>query len=275
MKIVVLGAKGMLGHTVFHFLEQQNCHVIPFNERWSSDNAIQTMDKLKKLQPSACVNAMGVMPGKGGSISEALWVNGTLPGWISRHLPEDCLLIHASSDAVFADHSTGCRWNKIQNPDNDYGRSKRQGELGLLRKNDWMIRSSLLGLEAHTKRSLLSWFLAQKGRVSGYTNHMWNGITTLEWARVCWSILDSKMDPLQRVIQPGTLPPLSKYTLLKMVARIFEHPVDLQPVRASHSVQRSLVPNIPCDCIESQLIALRDWWWKLKSGCSEGQRKNQ
>ena len=260
MKVVVLGANGMLGHTVLHFLKQQGFIAIPFNERWTPDNASEVMRMLHSLEPDACINAIGVVPGRAIDLAESLWINGNLPGWISKHLPTACSLVHSSTDAVFAAHSTGCRVDDSQSPDTDYGRSKRQGELGLLRENDFTIRTSIIGLEAQNKRSLLSWFLAQSGQVTGFTNQMWNGITTLEWARICFEILDKKINPRQGVIQPGILPPLSKYSLLKMISRIFQHDILLTPAAAKNGVQRSLIPNHHCKPLEAQLLELRDWW---------------
>jgi dTDP-4-dehydrorhamnose reductase len=260
MKVAVLGANGMLGDTVLHYLNQQDCIAIPFNKRWTPENAHEVMRLLQTTEPDACINAIGVVPGKGVSLAEALWINGTLPGWISKHLPKSCTFIHASSDAVFAANSVGCRVDDPHSPDTDYGRSKRQGELGLSRENDMIIRTSIIGLETHRRRSLLSWFLAQSGEVVGYTNQMWNGITTLEWAKVCHTALERQINPAQRVIQPGILPPMSKYSLLKMIIKTFQHDVVMTPALAEKGVQRSLIPTRHCKAIEAQLIELRDWW---------------
>ena len=260
MKVAVMGANGMLGYTVLRFLKQQDINAVSFNERWTPDNATHVLELLNKLQLDACVNAIGVIPGKGSDLETAIWINGTLPGWISKHLPEQCVMIHASSDAVFDAHASGCKWDDSQSPDTDYGRTKRQGELGLHRENDWIIRCSILGFETHSKRSLLSWFLSQTGSVTGFTNQIWNGITSLEWARFCFRILDGQLNHPKRIVQPGTFPPVSKYTLLKMAARIFQHSIEVRPSSSSLGIQRSLIPNVPSESLERQLIELRDWW---------------
>lgn len=265
MKVVVLGANGMLGYTVLRFLKQQQMNAISFNERWTPDHAPHALEMLKKLEPDACINAIGVIPGRGVDLSTALWVNGTLPGWISKRIPSNCAMIHASSDAVFEAQATGRRWDDSQSPDTDFGRTKRQGELGLNRSNDWIIRCSIIGLESHTKRSLLSWFLSQTDSASGFTNQMWNGVTTLEWARISFGILDGQFNASQRIVQPATLPPVSKYTLLKIIARIFQHSIELSPIASTTAIQRSLIPNIPLsNSLDSQLIELREWWEDLK-----------
>jgi len=266
MKIVVLGANGMLGHTVLHYLKQEGCVAIPFTQRWSPGNASEVMRMLLSTEPDVCINAIGVLPGGGAGLAETLWTNGILPGWVSRHLPEACTFIHASSDAVFAAHSTGCRAHDIQTPDTDYGRSKRQGELGLRRYNDVIIRTSIIGMEPDGRQSLLSWFLSQSGKVTGFTNQMWNGVTTLEWARFCFELLKGEISPIHGVIQPGTLPPLSKYSLLKLIGNVFQHDVSLIPATAVENVQRSLIPSHHSSPIETQLCALRDWWREKTGG---------
>lgn len=260
MKVAVLGARGMLGHTLLHYLRQQDCLAVPFNERWTPQNASQTLRLLEAIDADACVNAIGVVPGKGVNLEETFWINGIFPGWLAKRLPKKCTLIHASSDGVFEANAKGCGVDHPQSPDTDYGRSKRQGELGLVRGNDIIIRASIIGLEAHYRRSLLSWFLSQSGHVVGFTNHIWNGITTLEWSKVCYDILNGTIDQRHNIIQPGFLPPISKYSLLKMAARIFKRDISLTPQLADNGVQRSLIPNLYCKSIENQLCELRDWW---------------
>ena len=57
------------------------------------------------------------------------------------------------------------------------------------------------------------WYLSRKEQsITGYANHFWNGITTLEWAKVCLDIIKEREK--NKFIQLGTKP-ISKATLLE------------------------------------------------------------
>ncbi|MDG1889956.1 MAG: sugar nucleotide-binding protein [Verrucomicrobiota bacterium] len=259
MRVVVLGSQGMLGSVVFKYLRKAHMDVVALDARWCPENASILMERLLALVPDACINAVGILPGRGACSDNMSWVNGTLPGWIASRLPVSCVFVHPSSDAVFDSTCGGCHWDTLQQPDSLYGQSKQQGELGLRRMNDRIIRSSIVGIEKGPPRSLLSWFLACEQTVSGYINHQWNGITTLEWSQLCHRILSGGMPDANRVLQPGVLPPLSKYSLLKMTARIFGHSISIKPVKSATTISRTLVPNPLSRGLEAQLCELREW----------------
>ena len=255
-RIVVLGSRGMLGHMVCRFLSKRDLDVIAFDERWTPDNHAKLSEQLDQMKPDACINAIGVREEPSTSHEMLMWTNGDLPELISKGLPEDCLFIHASSDAVFASTNESCRWNAPHNPDTAYGRSKHLGELGLTRPHDWIIRTSIIGPEPSSQKSLMSWFLRQRQAVKGYTNQLWNGITTLEWARQSLNIIAENITCNEYILQPGIHPPVSKYDLLKLIGQTLNHAVAVHPATADFPVQRFLTPNVECPSLEEQLIQL-------------------
>jgi hypothetical protein len=63
-----------------------------------------------------------------------------------------------------------------------YGRSKSLGES----ESATIIRTSIIGEELSNKLSLVEWVKSQAGKsVNGYLNHFWNGITCLQFAKIC------------------------------------------------------------------------------------------
>jgi dTDP-4-dehydrorhamnose reductase len=125
--------------------------------------------------------------------------------------------------------------------------------------NHYIIRCSILGIELGTTYSLLSWFLAQKESVNGYVNHYWNGITTLQWAKVCNEIIHKNTNTNYHLFQPGILPPLTKHELLIMFGQIWEHNLDIKAIVAETPVVRTLVPNIDTPSLIEQLRELKVW----------------
>ena len=73
-------------------------------------------------------------------------------------------------------------------------------------------------------------------------------------------ILCDRLEAEAGVLQPGFLPPLSKYSLLKMAQKVLGFSYEVQPVRAPVAIERSLIPNHPVPSLEEQLRRLRDWY---------------
>ena len=91
-----------------------------------------------------------------------------------------------------------------------------------------VIRTSIIGPELGEGHGLMGWFLRQDGEVNGYVNHLWNGITTLEWAKVCFEIISRGDSPRRAIAQPGIEPAVSKYELLALISRVWEKEIRIK-----------------------------------------------
>lgn len=148
--------------------------------------------------------------------------------------------------------------NQAPDADDDYGISKSMGELAIaLRPRTVLIRTSIIGPDTRPDGlGLMAWFMRQArgAHINGYTNHWWNGITTLEWCKVVESLLEEAREyDRARIVQPGLPQPVSKYELLNCMNRIFGRGVEVRPYEDAHSVNRSLEPNLAAPSIEQQL----------------------
>ena len=56
------------------------------------------------------------------------------------------------------------------------------------------LRCSIIGKEIRNNKSLISWFLNNEENISlnGFTNHIWNGVTTDVFAKICIGIIKNK-----------------------------------------------------------------------------------
>ena len=127
------------------------------------------------------------------------------------------MLIHISTDCVFS----GNKGNYIETDYRDardiYGLSKALGEID--NENDLTIRTSIIGPELKTNgEGLFHWFLSQKGNVYGYTDAIWGGVTTLEFAKAIDCAIEQRITGL---INLTNKVPISKYELLKLSQKIF------------------------------------------------------
>src|SRR5438874_903765 len=100
----------------------------------------------------------------------------------------------------------------------------------------WVIRTSIIGPETGKGWGLMGWFFAQSGDVKGFTNHLWNGITTLEWTEIAWDLINDRLQCKEPLVQAGTWPPKSKCEVLQLIAKVWRHPVKIVPAEAKDRI---------------------------------------
>jgi dTDP-4-dehydrorhamnose reductase len=259
MKTLVLGHRGMLGHVVCRRLAERQHEIVTVTERFSAAGSNRQF-KAAILDASAdCwVNCIGLRPSASTALGELLAVNAALPRLLVQSRPARVRLIHASTDGVFVADQPNRLVSDSPDAEDGYGQSKALGEAAVLAGGGMVLRCSMIGPELGRPRSLLGWLLTQTGLVNGYANHMWNGITSLEWADQCHALLQSGYAGQCR--QPGFLPAISKHELLSILAEIWALPVRVSPLEAQTAVTRTLIPQPLTASIREQLQRLHDWY---------------
>jgi dTDP-4-dehydrorhamnose reductase len=259
MRVFVLGHQGMLGHVVARYLAQQGCQVMTSTLRY----AAQARDPLVEVaRDSGCdwiVNAVGRIKQKSDNPAELFLTNSLLPLHLGLRLRPDQRLVHASTDCVFSGRKGHYPVDGEQDAEDIYGLSKAIGEAAARPRRCVVIRTSIIGPELGGGHGLMGWFLSQSGEVNGYTNHMWNGITTLEWAKICWELMSDRLKIVDPVVQPGIEPPMCKYDMLRLIGQIWGLTVKVRPVEAKEAVNRTLVPTIERPSLEQQLREFKSW----------------
>ena len=260
MRVFVLGHQGMLGHVVARYLTQQGCQVLTSPQRY----AAQARDPLiETIRDSGCtwvVNAIGRIKQKSENPAELFLANSLFPLHLGLRLRPDQRLVHASTDCVFSGRQGHYSNDSERDAEDIYGLSKAIGE-GVARPGRCVvIRTSIIGPELNGGHGLMGWFLRQSGEVNGYTNHLWNGITTLEWARICWELMSGRLNTEDPVVQPGFEPPMSKCDMLQLIRKIWGLTVHVRSVEAKDAVDRTLVPTLTRPGLEQQLRALKTWY---------------
>ncbi|MGO8926061.1 MAG: sugar nucleotide-binding protein [Limisphaerales bacterium] len=260
MRVFVLGHQGMLGHVVARFLAQEHCEVVTSSLRYGGaarDPLVET------VRDSACnwvVNALGRIKQKTEDPNELYLVNSLFPLHLSTRMRSEQRLIHASSDCVFSGRRGQYSVADERDADDVYGLSKALGEAAAQPGRCWVIRTSIVGPELGTGWGLMGWFLRQSGEVSGYTNHLWNGITTLEWAEVAWELMNGQLSAEGPLIQAGTWPAMSKCEVLQLIGKAWGLAMKVRPAEAKDAVDRTLLPTLKRPELEHQLSKLRAWY---------------
>ena len=188
---LIIGAKGMLGYAVFRYFENKRYEVMPFTRK-EFDIAKDSIEKLDNAVRKCdfLVNCAGVIKPRiaAMSIEDVLKINSIFP----RNLAKLCnkygkYCFHITTDCVYSGKKGKYTELDYFDAEDIYGLSKNAGDI-----SDCMtLRTSIIGEEKDSARSLLSWVKSQESKtIKGFTNHYWNGITTLYFAELVEKILE-------------------------------------------------------------------------------------
>jgi dTDP-4-dehydrorhamnose reductase len=195
------------------------------------------------------INAIGITKpyihdNNAEEIKRAIHVNAIFPHLLNQATQKtNSKIIQIATDCVFSGQKSHYIETNIHDATDVYGKTKSLGEV--YADNFYNLRCSIIGRELNGKNFLLDWLLDQpKGaKVNGFTNHKWNGITTLHFAKICLGIVKNtaKMSHVQHIV-PGNA--LSKADLLKLIAEVYNRKdIKLREVKAPTAVDRTLSTN--------------------------------
>ena len=261
-KILILGHKGMLGNAVYKYfnINKKNYTLLTTENRWDdevfkNDNVLSEADYI--------INCVGIIPQKKPTPEAYQKVNVDLPIFLEKLGKK---VIHPSTDCEFnGSISKNEKYSKQskRNAEDIYGRSKRDISemIESTFTNTKIIRTSIIGHENGTSLSLLDWFLNAEGAVDGYTNHYWNGITTLEWAKLCEDLINNwnNYGPLT---QYGTKDSRTKHELLEDIKKVYGKEITIIPFEAPTSANKCLTSDKELKPIYEQMADLKAFYNK-------------
>lgn len=164
------------------------------------------------FRPDWVINAVGLVKrGRATDPLASLEANTVFPHRLARLCAErSARLLHFSTDCVYSGRTGMYAESDVPDSQDWHGRCKALGEP--VGQHVLVLRTSFIGLELGCKKSLVEWFLSQRGAVPGYTKAIWSGLTAMEVGRVAGNLVGLS-DPLQGLWHLA-VPPISKYTLL-------------------------------------------------------------
>ena len=239
LKVLVVGAGGMLGHKVVQTLDESGHTVwatvrsamgVRLTSLWSQSvvlvenvnvRDIHILDGLiDEFRPEAVVNCVGIIKQRSEAQDPTLSiaVNSLFPHLLAESASRvGARTLHFSTDCVFSGSSGNYGEEDFADASDLYGRSKYLGELR--REGTLTLRTSIVGREVQGHKSLLDWFLQQVGEVPGFPNAVFSGLTTTELARVVERCL-TEWPYLRGVYHVGGRP-IDKFQLLTEFRRAF------------------------------------------------------
>lgn len=259
MRVLILGASGMLGNAMFRVFSEQPGNVVFGTVRSESARRhfaeqlqqnilggvdVENQDSLARLfgavQPELVINCVGLVKQLAESADPVLTIpiNSLLP----HRLAALCLvagarLLHVSTDCVYSGVKGGYVESDFPDADDLYGRTKLLGEVDY--PHAVTVRTSIIGHELAGSRSLINWFLAQEGTVNGFTKAIFSGLPTVVLARVVRDVIAPRSE--LRGLYHVAAQPISKFDLLRLVADVYGKRIDIVP-NDSLVIDRSLDP---------------------------------
>lgn len=250
----------MLGHVVARFLSEQGMQVSCSERRYEGAPSDPLVEEVRGSGAEWIINATGKFSANEPDARELRLINSQFPVHLKCALRFEQRLIHASSDGVFAGTSGNYAVGAERDARDEYGFSKILGEVVAEQNRAIVIRTSIIGPGGTKGAGLMNWFLKQSGTVNGFSNHYWSGITTLEWARVCYELITGTLHSASGFVQPTCEKPVSKFEILELIAELWKHPVEVRPANAPSSVNRTLVPHPARAPFGQQLQELQAWY---------------
>ena len=171
-------------------------------------------------RPDVVINCIGLIKQLSGATDpvKAISMNSLFPHRLARLADlTKARLIHISTDCVF----DGSRGGYTENDDFEakdlYGMSKYLGEVSY--PHTITLRTSIIGHELKSKKSLVDWFLSQKATCKGYKKAIFSGLPTVVLAKIIGDVVipQKELSGIYHVAAE----PINKFDLLKLIALVY------------------------------------------------------
>jgi dTDP-4-dehydrorhamnose reductase len=259
MKVAILGSTGMLGSMMRRYLSEQPGYelICPSRASLNSEAPFLVYRLSDILQCSDyAINCIGVIKPKIDeqdcySVERAVQINALFPYRLAEAaVTTRCKILQIATDCVYSGTGQSAGVHDELSPHDPldvYGKTKSLGEV--VSPNVHHLRCSVIGPEGvgRPRDSLLEWFLGQPqgAQVKGFTNHCWNGITTLAFAKICHGVMQQGIvpQPLQHIVPRNRI---AKADLLSHFRYFYGRPdIVIDRVDASVAVNRTLTTCSP------------------------------
>jgi dTDP-4-dehydrorhamnose reductase len=226
MKLLVLGAEGMLGHVVKLYFQEKGYTVKGTSRSGNSDfnfdaakNIHEFESIIDEFKPDVAINCIGIL----NKVAEenkslAVLVNSYLPHYIDEICVKNSIkFIHVSTDCVFDGKKGEYIETSFKDATSFYGQSKALGEVN--NESSLTLRTSIVGPDLNEKGiGLFQWFMNQGKETNGFDKVIWTGVTTIEFARCMEKAIENNLSGLRHVVNNEEI---DKYSLISLFKKHF------------------------------------------------------
>lgn len=246
MRVLVIGATGMLGHKLLQRWNERfevfgtvrrPVDVAAYDGLFAKATIFPGVDAeefdtveavVRRLSPDVIVNAAGVIKQLPSSknVVRTLTVNSIFPHRLADVAASvGAYLVTVSTDCVFLGTKGSYKESDPADALDLYGRSKQLGEVDA--ENCLTVRTSIIGRELGSAHSLVDWFLANRGgSVKGFANAIYSGFPTIVFADIISDLIERKtrLSGLWHISSE----PIDKFTLLTLINDAFRAKIRIE-----------------------------------------------
>jgi dTDP-4-dehydrorhamnose reductase len=233
LTVLVLGARGMLGHMLVRVLSTQ--HDVYGTTSARKDDAASLGNILEKeywvdlldvenwqaveaavyrIHPDVVINCIGVVKQKLNAehIADAIYINSLLPHKLAQLCDVAGIrFIHISTDCVFEGTPGIKQLSNTPNATDVYGTTKRLGEVTYGKA--LTLRTGFVGRQLSGSEGLFEWVYSQREKtITGFKNAIYSGLTTMALARIIKQVIELNKS-LVGLYQVASTP-ISKFDLI-------------------------------------------------------------
>lgn len=230
MRVLIVGGDGLLGHAMVRGLQAAHEVAVTLHgpteayrqfallqgDRVACGVDVRDEAALRRAiawaAPQAIINCVGLVKRDGaGNPAAEIEINALFPHRLAEASREaGARLIQFSTDCVFSGRRGGYTEDDVPDEPGWHGRCKALGEV--IAPHCLVLRTSVIGRELSCRRSLIEWYLAQRGVIRGYRRAIYSGFTTREMARIVDMLLVRQPD--MHGVWHVASAPISKFDLL-------------------------------------------------------------
>lgn len=245
MNVLILGATGMLGYSLFSNLADnpalnvmgtvrnltgKGAFFVQYQKQILQGIDVTNIASLEQAiittKPEVVINCIGLI--KQHDIAKehvaAIEINALLPHQLAALCDQHgARLIHFSTDCVFDGKQGMYQEADLPTATDLYGKSKCLGEVSYGRH--LTLRTSIIGHELDSAVSLVDWFLSQSGAVNGFSKAVFSGVPTCYIAKL---LADNILNrPEICGLYHLSVEPINKHNLISLVADIYGKDIEI------------------------------------------------
>ncbi|MDR0454231.1 MAG: sugar nucleotide-binding protein [Deferribacteraceae bacterium] len=269
-KILVLGSSGMLGHVATLRFQESGHEVFGLSKSRKFGNLsilldISSIEKFNFFLDNnffdVIVNCVALLVVQSDKYKDlAVYLNAYIPHFLEmKYKDTNTKIIHVGTDGIFSGESAPYSENAMHDSGHFYGKSKYLGEIN--NAKDLTVRSAFWGPDLNrSSANLFNWILNQNNTINGFTNQIFNGVSSLEFA----DFLDIAIRyDITGIFHLTAKKPISKCDFLLSVKKVFGLKNEIIPAKAQN-IDRTLangradIPYATADYAE-MLTDCRKW----------------
>jgi dTDP-4-dehydrorhamnose reductase len=246
MKVLVLGANGMLGSTLMRVLSETDdmdvfgtvrseearkffsLNIADKLVRCDVENKVCLFKVFEKIRPDVVVNCISLSKDllKAGDPLRLIPIYSLLPHRLASLCSSySARLVHISTDGVFLGTKGNYKEDDPADARDLYGISKYLGEVHY--SNTITLRTSIIGHELQSSQGLIDWFLSQKERCKCFSQVVFSGFPTVVLAKIIRDVVIPRPDLFGLYHLASR--PISKCELLRLVAEVYGKSIEIIP----------------------------------------------